>query len=123
MVLVAGTFLPWLRSGRVSRNSYQASGALQRLLALRGPLAVALSAWPFLALTAAVVVGLFAVGLRRTAAALGAFVAILAGGVAVAALRVGSRSLVAPATVGPQVTLFGAIFVVIAATLVLDSCR
>lgn len=30
VVLVAGTFLPWIRSGSTSRNSYQAAGHVER---------------------------------------------------------------------------------------------
>jgi hypothetical protein len=51
IVLVLGTFLPWLGSRRASRNSYETGGALQRLLGLRAAADAALSAWPWVALS------------------------------------------------------------------------
>ena len=109
--------MPWLRSGEATRNSYQTGGALERLLALHGPLALALSAWTFLGLAAAAVVALFAVGLVRSAAVLAAVLALASGVVAVEALRSHGTTTVAAATLGPQVTLLGAILVLVAATL------
>lgn len=119
MVLVAGTFLPWLRSGQVSRNSYRTGGAIQRLLDARGPLDAALTAWPFLALVCAAVVAVFALGARRTAAALAVVPSLAAGGVAVAVLAVDGTSFARPQPLGPSVTLAGALLVIMAATLVL----
>lgn len=121
VVLVAGTFLPWLRSGDARRNSYQTGGTLRRLLDLHGVLDVAVSAWPFAGLTCAAVVALFAVGLRRCAAALGLVTALAMGSVAIAALRVDSNAFVRPVRFGPAVTLAGAIMVLGAATLMLIS--
>ena len=109
--------MPWLRSGDATRNSYQTGGALERLLALHGPLALALSAWTFLALAAAAVVALFAIGRVRSAAVLAAVLALLSGVVAIAALRAHGTTTIAVANLGPQVTLLGAILVLIAATL------
>lgn len=122
-VTVVGTFLPWLQSGQVRRNSYQTSGAMQRLLGLHGAADSALTAWPFVGLACAVSVALFALGLHRagavTALATGAAAAV----VAVGALTVDGTGLVAPVRVGPAVTLAGAIAVLAAATLILVSRR
>ncbi|MDQ2748452.1 MAG: hypothetical protein M3Y44_02805 [Actinomycetota bacterium] len=121
VVLVVGTFLPWLDSGRAHRNSYQAGGALQRLLGLRGAAQAAVSAWPLVGLACATVVAIFVVGLRRSAALLALLTALATGAVAVAALRVDGNRLVRPVQLGPTVTLVGATAVLLAVTLVLIS--
>lgn len=118
-VIVAGTFLPWLDSGRATRNSYQASGAARRLLDVSGWLGGALRAWPFVGLVCAAVVVLYALGLPRSAAGLGLLTGAVAAAVAVGALSVRGNALVAPATRGPAVTIMGATAVIIAATLLL----
>jgi hypothetical protein len=121
VVLVAGTFLPWLRSGHANRNSYAAGGAMQRLLGLHGLADTAISAWPAAALVCAAVVAIFTIGLRRCAAALAVLAALAAGAVALAVLRVDGNRFVKPATLGPAVTLIGAAVVLAAAGLVLAS--
>jgi hypothetical protein len=123
IVLLVGTFLPWLRSGRSERNSYRAGGALRRLLDLHGALDTAVSAWPFIGVLCACVVAIFAVGLRRCAAVLALLTAVSAAAVAVTALRVDGNSLARPLRLGPAVTILGATVVAIAATLVLTSSR
>ena len=45
-VIVLGTFLPWLRSGTVLRDSYESVGAL-RTLVEGGVLTTLLTAWLF----------------------------------------------------------------------------
>jgi hypothetical protein len=121
VLLVVGTFLPWLRSGQVQRNSYKTGGDLQRILGTHGLVHAALTVWPFLALATAAVVAVFVVGLRRTAAGVGLLLAIAVGGVAVAALRQHRFGPVAIVYQGPLVTLIGATLLTLAATLVLIS--
>jgi hypothetical protein len=123
VVLLAGTFLPWLSSGRAHRNSYQAGGSLRRLLRLPGVLDAVATAWPFAGLLCAAVVATFALGLHRCAAALALFAGLAMGAVAVTAMRVDGNSFVRPLTLGPAVTILGAAIVVVAATLVLTSTR
>lgn len=123
IVLVIGTFLPWLHSGHTQRNSYQAGGALRRLLGLRGAADAAVSAWPLLALMCAAVVAVFMLGLRRSAVLLALLASLAAGSVAVAALRVDGNRFVRPILLGPIVTLVGATAVILAATLLLISTR
>lgn len=123
VVLVVGTFLPWLDSGRAQRNSYETGGALKRLLGLRGLADAAVSAWPFVALVCAGIVAIFAVGLRRSAASLALLTALATGAVAVAALRVDGNRFIQPVKLGPIVTLVGATAVLVAATLLLISAR
>ena len=123
VVLVVGTFLPWLDSGRARRNSYETGGALKRLLGLHGLAEAAVSAWPLVALVCAAVVAIFAVGLRRSAALLGLLTALASGAVAVAALQVDGNRFIRPVRVGPTVTLVGATAVLLAATLLLMSAQ
>lgn len=123
VALVVGTFLPWLRSGRVSRNSYEADGTIQRLLGVRGLGHAALTAWPFLGGLCAAAVALFALGLQRLAAVLAALVAVAAGGVAIATLRVPAAPYAAPASAGPTVTILGAVLTLLMATLILFTPR
>lgn len=117
VLIVTGTFLPWLHSGRATHNSYQADGAVQRLLAVSGPTHTLLAAWPFVGLGCALVVVLFGLGWAGWAAVAGALVAIGTGAVAIGVLTVRGPSFAAPAGLGPGITLSGAIVVAIAATL------
>ncbi len=121
VLLLVGTFLPWLRSGRSDRNSYETGGALRRLLGLHGALDAAVSAWPFVGLLCAAVVAIFALGLRRSAAGLALLTAAAAAAVAITALEVDGNSFASPLMLGPSVTILGATVVAIAATLLLAS--
>lgn len=121
VVLLGGTFLPWLHSGRAERNSYETGGALRRLLGLRGAADAAVSAWPSIALLCAAVVAIFAMGLRRCAAGLAVLTALGAGAVSITALRVDGNRFAKPAIIGPTVTLVGAAIVLVTATLTLTS--
>lgn len=117
LLLIAGTFLPWLRSGQVTRNSYQTFGVLRRWIGESSPLGVALAAWPALGLLAAVSVALFALQLRRAAAITALLLSLPTGTVAVAAI-IQSGEGEAPIgvmTLGPSVTLAGAVLIVVGA--------
>lgn len=116
-----GTFLPWLRSGEVNRNSFQASGKLQRLLDLHGIAAAAVALWPFVVLACAVVGALFAFSARRAAAALGLVVGAVAAAVAIGVLASGGAGLVAPTRTGPMVTMIGALIVLAVSVCLLVS--
>jgi hypothetical protein len=121
--IVVGTFLPWLRSGRGLHNSYQTDGTMQRLLHLRGATSSALDAWPFVGVVCALVVAAYAFGLTRLAVLGATLIALITGAVAVGTLRVTGASFARPATLGPRVTTFGAIVVLVAATLLLFARR
>ena len=112
-VLVVGTFLPWLRSGRTDRNSYATDGAVRRLLDVDGTTAAALRAWPFVSLLCAAAVALVLLGRVGLGAALAALAALAAGPVAGWALGVRNRGLLHAATAGPAVTLTGAILILV----------
>jgi hypothetical protein len=110
-LLIAGTFLPWLRSGDVRRNSYEAGGALRVLVDLPGLLDAGVRAWPFIGLWCAAAVAAFVLGARRTAAALGLLAGALGGVVAIATLHARGTGLVAATRSGPIVTLIGSVLV------------
>jgi hypothetical protein len=107
-VLVIGTFLPWVRSGRTDRNSYAGGSALRRLVDVAGPLDAVLRVWPFVSLAAAGAIALLVLGRRRSAAALAALAALPGGAGAAWALSTVRHGLIRPAGLGPTVTLIGA---------------
>jgi membrane associated rhomboid family serine protease len=118
VVLVAGTFLPWLRSGEVVRNSYQTVGIGRRLTLLEdGVLGVLTAAWPAVGIAAALCAALYVIGARRSAAVATLLLTVVAGTVATLAMVVlpGSESTIRVIAVGPIVTLVGAILAVVGA--------
>ncbi|HEX9335494.1 MAG TPA: hypothetical protein VF892_06400 [Pseudonocardiaceae bacterium] len=120
-VLVTGTFLPWLRSGAVLRDSYQSVGALRGLVAgLNAQVGTLLAAWSVVIPCCAVCVAGYALGLRRSAAVLGVLVSAIVGTAAgVVAVQGGATdAVVGPVTTGPVVTLVGATIVLAGAITV-----
>jgi hypothetical protein len=107
-LIVLGTFLPWLRSGRRLRNSYETDGAIRRLLEPEGIAHAALTVWPAVSLACAVVIALFALGQRTVAFTLTLLVALTAAAVAIGALTAPSVHVVRVAPIGPVMTLVGA---------------
>lgn len=117
--VVAGTFLPWLRSGQVRRNSYASFGELRRLIGFHGPAEAATHSWPLLGVcTAAVVIAALA-GLARTAAVLGLLTAAWTATVSAAVLAQDNAKGVRIVMVGPAVTITGDIALILAAILTL----
>jgi hypothetical protein len=113
LVLMVGTFLPWLRSGEVWRNSYEVWRSAERLgVVSGGPVGVVYVAWFLLPVAAGGL--LLAISLHRphTATALGVFVVVLPGLGAALALRAPL-----PTGIGVTVTLLGSLLV--AASMVL----
>ena len=113
IVMVAGTFAPWLRSGQVTRNSYRTAGLLRRLLDLHGVAGAALDAIPLVALLCAVGGALFVLGCRRTAMALLTVLAIALAALSVAVLVAPSGRDISVAVWGPATTLGGASAVIL----------
>jgi hypothetical protein len=124
-VLVAGTFLPWLRSGSVVRDSYQSVGALRDLVSgVGGGLPSALmDAWLAVIPASVVSVALYALRLRRTSAVVGCLVSVTVGTAAALVLVQGSDAvtLIGAESTGPAVTLAGATIALIGAITVLGS--
>jgi len=121
VTILAGTFLPWLLSGGVRRNSYASFGIVRRLIGFHGGAEVLIRAWPLLGVACALVVLVAVAGLLRTAALLallvGAWAAAIAGG-ALAHDPVGNVRI---DTLGPIVTVIGATTTIAAAILTLIS--
>ena len=123
VVVVVGTFAPWLTSGGVDRNSYAIAGIVDRLgLAGHGFGAVALNGWPFVGPIA--MLGLIAAILRwwRTSAwiamAFGVLAGIIGGGVmAVAGGHAAVGIMLAGA--GPTITVIGAALSIVGGSVVL----
>lgn len=125
VVTIAGTFLPWLTSGQVNRNSYAVAGLADRLLVEPGSVtSLALGAWPFVGPALLISVVLAALGLWRTAAMAASAVAVLIGGLAAVALSAGgSADLVRLNLLGPVVTLGGALLTIAGGVVVLTVRR
>jgi len=121
IVTVVGTFLPWLRSGEVRRNSYTSFGLLRRLIGFPGPAELLLLAWPLLGAVCAVVVLVAIAGRPRFAAALALLVAAWAATVAGGALAHDPVGIVRVDALGPIVTLSGSAMAAVAAILALTS--
>lgn len=108
LTMVVGTFLPWLRSGDVQRNSYASFGVLRRLIGFHGAAEALVRAWPLLGAVSAAIVVLAAFGLLRAAALLALIVAAWAGAVSAGALARGPAPGVWIESIGPIVTIAGA---------------
>jgi hypothetical protein len=121
-VLVAGTFLPWLRSGSALRDSYQSVGALRDLVGNGAP-GVLLDAWLTVIPACVVGVALYALRLRRASAAIGCLVSVTVGTTAALVLVQGddSGALIGAAATGPTVTLVGATLALLGTITVLAS--
>lgn len=109
-ILIGGTFLPWVYSGRVAKSSYSITGSLERHLNLPSWGAAIVSGWPLLGPICAGLVVIFALGLRRTAALLSLLLLVVVLLLSTGLLIVGSRAAgpITIATLGPAVTLAGA---------------
>jgi hypothetical protein len=125
--VVLGTFLPWLVSGGVARNSYAIVGIVGRLgLAGTGFGATALSLWPFLGPVA--MLPLIAAIIRwwRTAGVIallfGLLTGVVGGGVLAVAGGNGGAGI-ALAYPGPAVTALGGLSAVVGSVLVLIGRR
>jgi hypothetical protein len=117
VLVVAGTFLPWLHSGSVTRNSYEAAGAIRGGLDV-GPLAgAALRVWPAVSLACAAAAALYLLGIRAAGAVLVVLLAVVALVVAVGTLVAGRSGTVTVAPTGPAVTIAGAALALIATTI------
>ncbi len=110
-VLVLGTFLPWLRSGRATRNSYEATGAVRRLVHPPGVLDDLFRIWPLLAAVCALAVAVYVLGLHILGLAIGVLASLAGGAAAVAALAASDNAYASVIETGPAVTIAGAAIV------------
>lgn len=108
LVVVVGTFLPWVRSGAKNRSSYQIFSLVERLgYSSSGLVGWALRVWPLLPLLIVTAITLLWFHRAWTGLAVGGVGAVYAGAVALA-VRFGSPSPLIAVEYGPWVTLSGA---------------
>jgi hypothetical protein len=112
---VVGTFLPWLRSGRASRNSYEATGAVRRLIHPPGLIGELFKVWPLIGALCAVAVASYLLGLRWVGVLVATVASIAGGAAAIAALTARTNAYASVIDTGPAVTLAGAAVVFISA--------
>lgn len=117
VLIVVGTFLPWLRSGRVLRNSYETDGAIKRLLAPDGIAHAALVLWPVVSLACTASLALYLLRARGAAIALAVLTSVIAVAVGLGALSAPELGTVSVVVTGPAVTVSGSILTLFAATL------
>ncbi|MFI7678957.1 hypothetical protein [Actinophytocola sp. NPDC049390] len=111
-----GTFLPWVRSGDVLRDSYQSIALIRTINVLDGsPLALVLDTWTLLIPVITVCVVVYALGFRRSAATLSGVVAIISGTVAGSATVVsgGEEVHLGISSTGPVTTLIGSVLTLV----------
>jgi hypothetical protein len=116
LLVAAGTFLPWVVSGSVLRDSYESISVIRTVGALDGnPLELVLDGWTMIipALTLCVVG--YALGFRRTAATISTILAIICGTIAATATVVsgGEDVGLGVAGAGPITMLIGSVLTVI----------
>ena len=115
-LVAAGTFLPWVVSGSVLRDSYQSISVLRAIKAVDGnPLEIVLDAWTMIVPAITVCVLGYALGFHRAAATISAILAIICGTIAGAATVVGGGegAGLGIAGAGPVTMLIGSVLTVI----------
>jgi hypothetical protein len=125
LVVVAGSLLPWLRTGSRRRHSYDLFELVERLGFAPGSVAAAALRWwpvvPLLAVGAVVAAGW---GLLRIGGFLGIGAALYAGGTALVVIMAPSGRSIDP-LYGAVVTAAGGLVLIVggAAALVVGFCR
>jgi len=112
VTVAVGTFLPWVISGTVLRDSYESIAIIRSVRLLDGsPLALVLDAWTLLIPVSTLGVVVYALGLRRSAATISALIAIIGGTIAGAAsVSSGGEDVhLGISNAGPMTTLVGAV--------------
>ncbi len=122
---IAGTFLPWLKSGMTTRDSYEVL-SLRDLAGLDGVAgSVVTSVWVGLTPLAMIAAVLYVVRFPRIAACGGLLFGTISGTVALLAAVQGDSkgALVGISIAGPAATLAGAVLTIVGAITVLTSNR
>ncbi|ASO19808.1 hypothetical protein AHOG_10825 [Actinoalloteichus hoggarensis] len=124
-IAVIGTFLPWLRSGSVYRDSHQTIGVLRRLLEPPPIIDTILGAWPLLIPIAASCVLLHLIRLRVTASVFALIFSLPMGTATMVAVVQGldNTALIGISGIGPITTLAGVTLTLIGALGVLFGSR
>ena len=113
--VAVGTFLPWVRSGSVLRDSYQSIAVIRTFKVLDGnPLALVIDAWTLIIPAMTLCVVTYALGFRRSSATICALIAIVSGTVSGAATVLGGGEDVrlGIASIGPTTTSVGALLTI-----------
>ena len=105
---VVATFLPWLRSGRSTRNSYASAAQLRNVLPSGGVTDAALRLWSYVPIVCALAILLVLAGRPRAGAIVGLAITLVAGAVAVAALSTAAHGIVRAESAGPGWTAVSA---------------
>jgi hypothetical protein len=116
LTVAVGTFLPWVRSGKVLRDSYESIAVVRTIEVLDGsPFALVLDVWTMLIPISTLCVLGYAVGFRRWAATISSIIAIISGTVAGAATVVSGDegAHLAVSHTGPTTTVIGAVLTLI----------
>jgi hypothetical protein len=116
VTIAVGTFLPWVVSGSVLRDSYESIAIIRTIKVLDGsPLALVIDAWTLLIPISTLCVVVYAVGFRRSAATISGLIAIISGTIAGAASVVsgGEEVRLGIAGTGPTTTVVGAVLTLI----------
>ncbi|MFD9700467.1 hypothetical protein [Lentzea sp. NPDC059081] len=122
---IAGTFLPWLKSGSTTRDSYEVL-SLRGFAGLDGVAGtVVTGVWVGLTPLAMIAAALFVFRFSRIAACIGLLFGTICGTVALLATVQGDSkgALVGISTAGPITTLAGAVLTIAGAITVLTSSR
>jgi hypothetical protein len=120
---VTGTFLPWLRSGNVNRDSYEVLSLRDFAGLETGPGEVVTLIWVGITPLAVLAIALWVVRFRRFAACIGLIFGTITGTVAALAVVQGGDegSLIGINSIGPAVTLSGAVLAIVGAVTVLTA--
>ena len=106
-IALLGTFLPWLRSGRRGRNSYEIFSLVERLgISQSSLVGWGVRLWPIVPFLLVLTVTLLWFAPRAPAMVVAAVTVLYAGGVSIAVRRSPSRPLLTVES-GPVVTLYG----------------
>lgn len=115
VTVAVGTFLPWVVSGSVLRDSYQSIAVIRTFKMLDGnPLALVIDAWTLLIPVMTLCVVVYALGFRRSSATISAVIAIVSGTISGAAtvLSGGEEVRLGIANIGPTTTMVGAVLTI-----------
>ena len=117
VLIIAGSFLPWVVSGSVRRSSYAVVGIIDRLGVMDdGPIGVLVRAWPLIGVLCMTPVLAACLRWWRTAGVLGALIGLVSGVLAfgvllIAASRGGLGIRLDP--IGPAVMAAGAVLLLL----------
>lgn len=124
--MVLGSFLPWLHSGDVQRNSYEIVALAERFDLFEGDVVnAALRAWIAVPIACTACVVAYTLSLRRTAAVISCILAVLFGTIAVLVAVQGgdSPAAVGVTRAGPVVTAGGAVLALAGSLTVLVATK